>query len=304
MRYSTFAWLTLALAACTGCGDSSKNPAAKAPKPASAQGPKEMEEVEPNDTLATAMSIREPVRISANLRADGPKPDEDLYRLEALGVKKVAAFEVTGIPGADIALELLDRDGNHAGVVNSEGEGKGERIANLNLASPWIIKVYSVKKGSGGAYIATVTYGDAAPDFEIEPNNRAVDATPLPLGKAMKGLLADRGDEDWYKIEVPIPEMPAGAATGAPIPAPGSPAAPPRAGEPGLAGVSLDAGATPAQPSAAEPAASAVGPGSLAAASPDSGAALLLPTAVVRLEVSGVPDVRLQVEVANQAQAV
>ena len=67
-----------------------------------------------------------------------------------------------------------------------------ERIANLNLGSPWLVKVFASKKGSGGAYTATFTFATAEPAFEVEPDNRAVDATPLPLGTPTRGLLADR----------------------------------------------------------------------------------------------------------------
>lgn len=277
-----------AFAACTRSPDGGSKATASGRE---ATGPKEVKEVEPNDTPGAAMSIREPVRVTAELKADGPKPDEDFFRLEPQGAGKFARFEVSGIPGADVALEVLDRDGNHVAVYNSEGEGKGEKIPSLSLSAPWLVKVHAAKKGSGGAYTATVTFSDAIADFEVEPNNRAVDATVLPLGKPIKGLLADRADEDWYVLEVPAP----GATAGAPAPAAATRPPEPRAS------------ATPAAPASSPPDAAGTEPGVAAPASVDAAGdagTSVLPTAVVRLEVAGVPDVRLEVEVANQAQAV
>lgn len=242
-------------------------------KPPRAAGPRELKEVEPNDSVEKAMPVGDAVRIEASLAADPLRLDEDYYRIDALGAGKVASIQASGISGVDLALELLDRDGNHVASFNSEPEGAGEQIAGVNLGAPAVVKVSGGKKGSGGAYTLLVAIADAQPDFEAEPNNRAVDATPLPLGRPIRGLLSDRADEDWFRFEVPIPpgeeRVPASAGAAAPA-------------EGGDASASPDAGGQDSpQPSA--PA---------------------LPPAVVRLEVSGVPGVRLQVEIANQAQAV
>jgi hypothetical protein len=243
--------------------------------PAAPAGPRELREVEPNDSVDKAMPIAGPALIQAELAADPQRIDEDCYRIEALGGGKVASIQASGIPGVDLALELLDRDGNHVASFNSEPEGAGEQLAAVNLGAPAVVKVAGAKKGSGGAYTLRVSVADAQPDFEVEPNNRAVDATSLPLGKPMRGLLADRADEDWYRFEVPIPpggdKAPASAGAGEAAPA-----------------EAADATAPPA----------AVPQASQADARPP------LAPAVVRLEVTGVPGVRLQVEIANQAQAV
>lgn len=305
MRRMTIALLALFAAACT-CGKPDSGPG-KAPV---ATGPKELTEAEPNDAVASAMPLREAARVTAELKADPAKADEDLYRVEAQGTNKQASLEVTGIPAVDLSLEVLDRDGNHVAVFNSEGEGKGERIPNLGLAAPWIVKVFAAKKGSGGAYTLTLALEDRPQDAEIEPNDRAVDATQLALGRPLKGLVGDRADEDWFKFEVPVP----GAAPGAPptpptpTPTPAPPAPPaPTPSEPGTPAPAPAATppAPPAPPATTgEPGAPPPPPPVLPVDAPDSGVPSTLPTAVVKLEVSGVPDVRLQVEVSNQAQAV
>ncbi|MBI5547399.1 MAG: ABC transporter substrate-binding protein [Deltaproteobacteria bacterium] len=309
--WSLIAVLALATAGCTKPGGSTGGQGA-APVPA---GPKELQEVEPNDGASSAMSLREASKVSAEIKADSVRQDDDCYRIEPLGVSRAASFEVSGIPGVDLAIELLDRDGNHVAIFNSEGEGRPERIAHLNLASPWIAKVFPSKKGSGGAYTATLGVADAPADFEVEPDNRAVDATLLPLGKAIKALLADRADEDWFRIEVPVPGAtptrsgdsppPQPAPGTATAPAAARPPSPEPGGEPGVqapptgpasvavAAVEGEPGAPPPPPppQPVDPPAGDSNPSSL-------------PTAVVKLEVAGVPEVRLQVEVSNQAQAV
>jgi hypothetical protein len=49
---------------------------------------------------------------------------------------------------------------------------------------------------------------------EREPNDRAVDAAPLPLGQTVTAFLGHAGDEDWYRIELPEPAAPGGAVPG------------------------------------------------------------------------------------------
>ncbi len=291
--------ILLAFLACAGCKKDGPSPAAD---PAAPAPPKQLSEKEPNGTPESALSLAEPAKVTAELKAE--PADEDYFRLEQQGAGKLARFEVSGIPGCDLALELLDRDGNHLAVINSEAEGKGEVIENLNLASPWLVKVYAAKKGSGGAYTVDLSIKDAEQDFEVEPNNRAVDATALELGKPVRGLLADRADEDWYRFEIAVPSLPAAAnppapeaadaaaeATGAGQTADAAPAV--NAAEPGQAqAVPAVAGGERAAPSAVP-----------AVVAPAAGTEAL-PPAVVKLDISGVPDVRLQVEISNQAQAV
>ncbi len=65
------------------------------------------------------------------------------------------------------------------------------------------------REGAPGAASATAgasSASKAAPvaaaeiGLEIEPNNRAADATPLVAGRSIKGTLATSEDEDWFKL--------------------------------------------------------------------------------------------------------
>ena len=278
MRSRAVLLLSLALTACPSKQAPEAGPDAGPP------GPVQVEEKEPNNTAATALVIKVPTRLMGALSGD--RPDEDYLRLEG-APNQVASLEITGIPGADVALELLDRDGNHVALYNSEGEGDGERISNLGLAAPWLVRIHSAKKGSGGSYVATVTYGTVEAGSEVESNNRAVDASPLTLAQPIHGVIGDRADEDWFKFEVPLP------VSAAPVPPGVTPA---DAGGPPAAALAIDA----SQPLPSDAAVSELDAATAASGTP----ATPLPPAVVKLELAGVPNVRLQVELANAAQAV
>ena len=49
-------------------------------------------------------------------------------------------------------------------------------------------------------------FHDVAPGMEIEPNDRAVDANVLGLDQPISGFIGHAGDEDWYRIEIPLPD--------------------------------------------------------------------------------------------------
>jgi len=51
-------------------------------------------------------------------------------------------------------------------------------------------------------YELTVLGAEPQPDEELEPNDRAVDATPLQPGKPMRGTYLSADDEDWYRLEL------------------------------------------------------------------------------------------------------
>ncbi|MGI5860788.1 MAG: ABC transporter substrate-binding protein [Myxococcales bacterium] len=293
---SFFAALALA------CPNKESSPPPTVPaEPAATPAAKPMNEGEPNDTAPTAKRLSEDAIVTGAISAAGKKADEDHFRLEGLGEGKVVDFSIEAAD-FDVALELLDRDGNHVTVFNSEGQGQGERIARLGLAVPYVVRVYTANKGGQGAYTVTVRFADAAAGEEREPNHRPVDATPLTLGKPVQGYLADKADEDWFRFEVALP-----------TPDLASP----------VAGQGAEATATP-EPQEAAAGALAV-PAQLAAPQGDGHAGSVNPEpagnegeqqareagaapgprpALVALDISGVPDVRLQLELANEAEAV
>jgi hypothetical protein len=195
-----------------------------------AAGPELLEEKEPNERPEQALALARDATVSASLGADPSRPDEDWYRL-APSSPRVAELSVSGIPGGDVVLEVYESPGIRSLSVNSGGDGKPERFPNLYVERERWVRVASARKGTGGAYTLEVRYRAAEDGVEREPNDRAVDAHPLPIGQTVTGFLGHAADADWYRVELPSPEGSeasptpgdAGAQEGTPG-APGSPA--------------------------------------------------------------------------------
>jgi hypothetical protein len=241
-------------------------------------GPIELAEKEPNDRPEQALTLSRASMVSASLSADPSKADEDWYLLDVAS-PQVADITVSGIPGGDVGVEVYDTDRNRLVAVNSEGQGKPERLPNLGVKGKLLIKVYPARKGSGGAYTLTCLFTEVPPGFEAEPNDRAVDANTLPLGETISGYLGHAADEDWYRFEL----APPGSAGEAPPSAPATealdgavPGATEGAGAP--VGEAVDAGAS--APPAADPASLAL-----------------------KITVAGVEGARLDVQVLSAAEA-
>jgi hypothetical protein len=231
-------------------------------------GPMQLTEKEPNDRPEQALLITGSSVVSANLSADPSKVDEDWYLLSSPKAQ-VVDLTVSGIPGGDVALEILDADKNRLAAVNSEGVDKGERLPNLYLKDKAYVKVTSAKKGAGGAYKLTATFSAPVVGFEAEPNDRAVDATAALLGQSVSGYVGHAGDEDWYRFELPA------AAAAAVEPAPVAPASE-DAGE--------DAGAAGEAPV-------------------DAGPAAETPKIALKIELTAVEGVRFDLSVLSEAEA-
>lgn len=296
-------------------------------------GPDVLSEKEPNERPDQALTLARDAVVSAALAAD-PKGDEDWYRLAPTS-PRTAEISVSGIPGGDVTLEVYDRDRNRLGGVNSEGEGKPERYPNLYVERERFVRVAPARKGSGGAYTLTLTYRRPNDGEEREPNDRAVDSTPLALGQTVAAYIGHAGDEDWYRIELPAqqaatppaptegqgtPPAPTPAPTeGATPPAPqgtppspeGTPAAPPAEGSTPPAAAPAE-GATPTpEEGAATPPPSGTGtesPAGTAAATPPPPEAkppepVEPPGVALKIELSSIDGVRPELAVLSAAEA-
>jgi len=247
---------------------------APSPPPAPDAGPVHRAEVEPNDRPDQSMPIGDSTVIEGSLRADPAHPDEDWYLLFTDRPRTVDV-RLSGIPGTDTVLEVYDVARNRLAVVNGEGEGGEERLPDLGLRDKLLLRVSSVRRGSGGAYTLTLLFRDPVPGFEVEPNDRAADATEVPSAPGgqgpwvVQGLIGHGADEDFYRLVLAPPEAEDG-------------------------GAALDAGSLPA---------TVVPPG---APPPGADAGTALPEAArlpVRIGVSAVPGVRFEVQVLSEAQA-
>lgn len=165
-------------------------------------GPPILTEKEPNDSAATALAIDRSSIVEANLGADPAKADADWYVFTS-SLPRTVDFTVTCPPGADIAIELVDETGTVLASVNTDGPGASERFPNLDVSGKAFVRIVGLKKGAGGAYKLTATFTDRQPGYELEPNDRRVDATQVALGQAVSGTMSHGGDVDWFRYELP-----------------------------------------------------------------------------------------------------
>ncbi len=237
-------------------------------------GPPTLTEVEPNDGPAQALVLDRTCLVQANLGADPAHPDEDWYVLKS-GLPRTVDLVVTPPPGGDVGLEVMDEARTVLAQLNEGGPGQPERHPDLDVSGKVFVRVTTIKKGAGGAYTLAATFRDRVPGFELEPNDRKVDATAVPMGQAVSGFLSHASDVDWYRYELPLPpgqvpaaapaEFDAGEADG---------------GEAVDAGTALDAGVAPDAGKPPEPRLS------------------------LRVDVSGVEGVLFDVQVLTEAEAV
>ncbi len=240
-------------------------------------GPVQRAEVEPNDRPEQAMAIGESTVITGSLTSDPARPDEDWYLLFT-DHPRVVDVGMTGIPGTEVVLEVYDIARNRLAAVTGEAEGGPARLPNLLVKDKLLLKV-SGRRGTGGAYKLSLLFAEPVAGLEAEPNDRAADATEVtstPEGQGpwvVKGFVSQPSDEDYYRLVL----IPQAASDAGPAPS--------------------DGGAT------AEGAADAGLPAQEALAADGGAAPTEVPRVPLRIGLSAVPGVRLEVQVLSEAQA-
>jgi len=304
-------WIVLC-AALAGCPKGKEEAPDAGPVDA---GPDVLSEKEPNERPDQALTLARDSVVNAALAADPAKGDEDWYRL-APSSARTAEITVSGIPGGDVTIEVYDRDRNRLGGVNSEGEGKPERYPNLYVEKERFVRVASARKGSGGAYSLTLTYRRPNDGEEREPNDRAVDSTPLTLGQTVAAYIGHAGDEDWYRIELPVQEPstpaapggetpPAPAPTPAPVPTEGTAPPAPEGTPPSPTPTDETAPAEDSVPPRSTGTESPTGTADAVAQTANAGPAMPVepPGVALKIELSSVEGVRPELSVLSAAEA-
>lgn len=232
VRSSVVAVLLASVVACSKCDDSAT---AVDAGPVDA-GPQQLTELEPNESAEKALVIDRTSVVEATMGADPQKPDEDWYALKA-ALPRTVDLQVSAPMGGDVAVEVIDATKTVLASVNAAGPGAAERVPNLDVSGTVLVRVVTMKKGVGGAYTLTAIFRERQPGFELEPNDRRVDATQVQLGQAVSGFIAHPGDVDLFRFELPTPaeEVPVAMEDAGDV----------DAGEPVDAGMPVDAGAGP-----------------------------------------------------------
>jgi hypothetical protein len=128
-----------------------------------------------------------------------PRPgaaDDDWYRV-APGPGRTLALRVEFAPARAAELEVLDRDRNR--LLKQRTEGEPLLVPAIACAESCFVRVSST---AAGPYKLTALGSQPIEGRELEPNDRAVDATPLAAGKPVEGTYGWAEDEDWYRVEV------------------------------------------------------------------------------------------------------
>jgi hypothetical protein len=187
------------------------------------------QEVEPNDTLATAQRLpvtpSAPLAVAGDLtpRAPATKRDADFYRVDlpapdggvpdahpidagaAPQPRLLLRADLRPAPGLAVVLDALDGAGHP--IASAVGQ-PGEAIALPNLAARPGALTLRVRAAvtEGGAPPAATGYRLAVrlvpfdAGAEIEPNGDAAHATDLALGGEAVGYLGWRHDQDWFRL--------------------------------------------------------------------------------------------------------
>ena len=159
-------------------------------------GPPVLTEKEPNDSAERALAIDRTSMVEANLGADPAHPDVDWYAFKSALPKTV---DVT------VTLPARSRHRPRAGRRDRHGAGRSQRGRRRRARSTCptstcsgraLARVVSLKRGAGGAYSLTARFSDRLPGYELEPDDRRVDATHVALGQAISGYLAHPNDVD------------------------------------------------------------------------------------------------------------
>jgi hypothetical protein len=193
--------------------------------PATQKLPKQplIDEREPDDDVAHAQPLTLGSGIRGTLAAphvvkNKPASDEDVYswlQPGAPGDAGAAAFdyarvELSGVPGLDLALEVLDGDGHRLWLANDGGVGEGEIAPNVAVdpAHTYYLRVREVGTPKGDAnhsyelYLAT---WHAGPGDEREPNDDAAHVTSITLtgtSTDATGFWGKKRDDDWLRINL------------------------------------------------------------------------------------------------------
>lgn len=185
-------------------------------------------ESEPDDSPETAQKLDRSCVVSGQIQAVQPatKPDEDWYivRPDQSPRDLSAQLSYRGPPPAEplsggFVLEAYDRDHNRIESLSGTlTAGPLASLPTLRVRDVLFIRVAGHQ--AVFPYALRIDISTPDPNAEAEPNDRAVDATPLPLDHPIRGSYGSEDDKDYYVIEIApdagAPSSPTATATSTP----------------------------------------------------------------------------------------
>jgi hypothetical protein len=158
--------------------------------------PKAGGEVEPNDDVAHA----QPVADGTTLGYLG-RGDVDVFRYSAPGPLELD-IEAEPPERVDVKLEILRPDGSVLARADTGRRREAERIPNLFVPGGVVFIRLSAGKGDGNPdepYHLTIASRPPDPGAEREPNDTIASPSSLAVGATGSGLIAPRGDVDFWQ---------------------------------------------------------------------------------------------------------
>ncbi|HAH05062.1 MAG TPA: hypothetical protein DCM05_00830 [Elusimicrobia bacterium] len=173
---------------------------------------KTVHETEPNDHFTKAQKV--PLGTSLIIGGLAADKDVDVFSLEPVKPVNLSLF-VGGVKGADLVLEVQDKDRRPLKRVDETVSGGDEQVFDVTLEAGAPSYIVLAEK-LGKALDRKQTYRmkvrlDSPEGREHEPDDKALQATPLRPGALLRGhyhparnLLADDTgyfEEDWFSLE-------------------------------------------------------------------------------------------------------
>jgi hypothetical protein len=167
-----------------------------------AELPKAGGEVEPNDDPAHAQAITD-VGEGGSVTVAGylGRGDVDVYSYAAPAPVELDV-EATPPERVDLKLEILKPDGTVVAKVDAGKRREPERLPNVFVPGGSALIRLSAGKGDGNPdepYRLSIAARPPEPGAEREPNDTIATPTALPAGAVGSGLVAPRGDVDFWQ---------------------------------------------------------------------------------------------------------
>jgi hypothetical protein len=199
-------FLALAGVFCKGAREPAPAPA---PPSNALPPPAAIDEVEPNDAQR-AQGVPDRAVISGSIAPRRGAADDDWYlitpgpgRLLALQIELSEARGADAGPGKlDVALEVYDRDRNRLLRTRATSAVPAFLRAVACLEACFV----RVSGTAAARYTLTLLGAPPKEGEELEPNDRAVDATPLAAGASVQGTYYSAEDEDWFRVFTATPK--------------------------------------------------------------------------------------------------
>lgn len=165
------------------------------------------QESEPNGSYQQANVIRLGETIEGFFQEDN---DEDYFKLIVdVPGRTVIEVNLSGVPGVNSWLQIVDKDEHVLWDVNDGGEGEPESVKAFTVvAGPYYIWIKGDHKNTANKYtLSTRALGPPQPNQESEPNDDAKSATEIKLNTLMAGRIDRSNDVDYYVLKVPEPGL-------------------------------------------------------------------------------------------------